>query len=293
MSWKLSLAPIVVSISMCLASVPGVAAPTADVKTVVPGVASSQSSRSIPTSVVKMTRVGVSCSGTVLAIAGDQTLVSCCNHCFADRPWPGGRIPRGKYPAPCTIERLSDGKAFDGIAVDGNAEDDISLVVVLGGSGFAAPEVARGSVGDTCVHYGISSGPSTGRITRYSDADGVAGSDGERSTLRSIPGDSGAGVFVNGRIVAQNWGYWNSGEQGGTPVRYLLKFARGSSYLRDRNPELQRAVPSDPTVLPLPKPPDVVPPLTPVPPCVGPDCPSSPFWSRPRLRPLSRLLGRW
>lgn len=286
MSWKSSLVQIVVGILTLLALLLGGVALPAETEVAAPGAGWSGSHGSVPESCVRVRRGNHVCSGTAVAASGELTLVISCNHCFADQPWPGGMIPRGKYPVECTIEGLSDGKRYDATAVDGDSGVDVALVVVRGGFAGTPARVARANVGDTAEHWGVSSHHATGRITRYDDSGRYPPDQSERAHISSIPGDSGAGLFVNGRLVAQNWGYWPGGEQGGTAVSYLLQFAGRSRQLRSDHPGLRDALPVLDDLPRVPTP--VLPPstITPVSPCPdGNGCWLSP-WSRPRLLPL-------
>lgn len=239
-----------------------------------------------PPSVVKVSRSGAVCSGTVISSTPDECLIVCCNHCFADHPWPGGVIPKGKYPAECAITWLSDGTKTAATAVDGDPGCDIALCVARTSKPATPAPRGTASVGQSCEHYGVSSGRAAGRITRYDDTGRLPCDQSQRSTSPSIPGDSGAGVFVAGKIVAVNWGYWPSGEQGGTAVRFVLRVARGSERLRSLYRRLWDNIPSDPPVPdvypPIPRPdPVTTPPTWPI-----PVYPAPPGYSRPRLFPI-------
>src|SRR5690606_25937262 len=112
----------------------------------------------------------------------------------------------------------------------------------------------------------------------------------QRSTCSSIPGDSGAGVFVGGKYVATLWGRWNTGEQGGTSVRAMLDAVHGSTSLRRDYPELWGSIP-DPKDMPAL--PGNVPPgtdLVPVPGCPGGVCPVP--QPSPRFPILRRIIRR-
>lgn len=285
MSWKSKLAQIVVGVLTLIALLIGSAARGAR----------GQSSQSCtpclapdvppPPSVVKMRHGNHLCSGTVVAVSGGEALVLCCNHCFARQNPVTGQFGKGNYPAKCQIERLSDGKVFDGEAVDGSPEVDSAVIVVRGVAGAVAAPVGRANVGDSCEHWGISSEHARGRITRYDDGGRYPPDQSERSTLRSIPGDSGAGVFVGGKLAAVNWGYWNNGEQGGTAVVHHLRFARQSRALSGSHADLWRGIPGDPAVPGLPQPPivPVYPGVTP-PACPPGGCPLPyPVHRRPLL----------
>lgn len=288
MSWKSKLAQVVVAILTLLALLIGsgaLGAATDQCAVVRPR---SKPGESVPPSVCRMARGNHVCSGTVLASARGTSLVVCCNHCFADLPWPGGKIPRGKYPAECTITRLSDGKQFRGVAVDGDPTVDSALIVVRELETDKPPGVGRANVGDSCEHWGISSGHTTGRFVKY-DNDGDSYPDmREASTCRSIPGDSGAGVFSGGKLVAVNWGYDGKGLQRGTPVVYHLRFARSSRTLSASYPDLWRGIPADPAVPGVPAPPTITVPPRVRPQCPDGNCPLPSPWSRPRLLPWRR-----
>lgn len=241
-----------------------------------------------PTSVVRMRRGNHICSGTVVAQSDKESLILCCNHCFADLPWPGGRIPRGKYPADCQIERLSDGKQWPAVAIDGSPEVDCALIVVRARITDAVPGVSASRRGDACEHWGISSEHTTGRMLGYNTGDGVTPDMSEWSTLRSIPGDSGAGVFSGGKLVAVNWGYDGQRQQRGTAIVFHLRFAKSSAVFRRLYPDLFSAVPSDPSLPDVQQPPPVNPPNPVIPQCPDGNCPLPSPWHRPRLLPWRR-----
>lgn len=241
-----------------------------------------------PPCCVKMRRGNHLCSGTVVAQTDKQSLILCCNHCFADLPWPGGRIPRGKYPAKCTIERLSDGKQFDAVAVDGDPTVDSALIVVGARICDSAPGVASARRGDSCEHWGISSVHTVGSIIQYDTSPGQFPDMSESSTLRSIPGDSGAGVFSGGKLVAVNWGYDGANRQRGTAIVYHLRFARGSQALGSLHPDLTKAIPGDPDLPVVPSLPPTLPGPGVNPQCPDGNCPLSSPYSRPRLLPWRR-----
>lgn len=289
MSWKSLVARAAVVTLTVLLLLLGAAAPgAAEQPACLPPVSCSPP-KPPPSCCVKLRRGDHVCSGTVVAATKTESLVVSCNHCFADRPWPGGKIPKGKYPAKCQIERLSDGATYDAVAVDGSEYSDVSLIVVPTGlepCGIAGGTVA---VGEPCEHWGVSSVHATGRITRY-DVSGRSPPDqSERSTSPSIPGDSGAGVLVAGKLAAVNWGYWPGPEQGGTAVRFVQTTVRASGVLRDRYPDLWREAKGSDDLLPVPQPP-VAAPVTPaVPDCPGGVCPVPPRPHHPfRLLPWRR-----
>lgn len=288
MSWKSHLARLVVAVLILILSVLAGSAPGAE--QAIPQSCTPCLTPDVPPpkACVKMRRGDHLCSGTVVAQSANESLILCCNHCFADKPWPGGRIPKGKYPADCTIERLSDGKQWPAVAVDGSPEVDCALIVVRATITDAAPAVSAARRGDACEHWGISSEHTTGRVLGYNTGDGVTPNMSEWSTLRSIPGDSGAGVWSGGRLVAVNRGYDGLRQQRGTAIVFHLRFARGSKALGSIHPDLAKALPRDPDLPAVPSAPPTLPGPGVNPPCPDGNCPLPSPWHRPRLLPWRR-----
>lgn len=226
-----------------------------------------------------------SCSATVIASSGSKYLAISCNHCFARQPFPGAPFPRAPYPLKCQLSTLDGKEVYDAIAIDGDPASDLSLLVFTGFTGPVARISGGARPGDYCEHYGISSGHAEGRIAYYASGGGIRGDASERARISSIPGDSGAGIFVGGRLAAVNWGnYPRTGEQGGTAILYVLLHANTSIPLSRDYHDLWDNLPKASTVPEMPK--EVVPPPVVSPPnCPGGVCPvPAPQYRFPRLR---------
>jgi hypothetical protein len=230
------------------------------------------------------------CSGTVLAGTKTTSLVVSCNHCFAVQPFPGAPFPRAAYPRPCRVTHLESGVTYDGTAVDGDEVADISLVVVGAGLPVARVETGKVAPGSRVEHFGITSGHATGTVLFYTDDVLVRCSQTERARIASIPGDSGAGLFIDGKYVACNWGNWSKGVQAGTGVHCVSSVVRNSGQLARMHADLWGSYLSSvglPLVpvpsVPVPDPAPIVKPAIPRP------VPPSGRVLFPRLR---KLIGR-
>lgn len=240
-------------------------------------------------SAVKVTTRSGYCSGTVIASEGGKSLVVTCAHCFrsADRRRatdPGGHpvagysvCPPGN--APCLAVRL--------VAVDEVA--DLALLSVDAALPAVRVAHARPVAGAEVQHWGISSGPAQGVVLYMSDR----ATDGPtltfRSSLSSIPGDSGAGVFANNELVAVNWGYGPLGVQRGTLATRLSALCKASATVQTLFPVYHAGI-----VLVPPQSPDVPPSVVPTPPVIRPPVPRlpSPIPRQPLFPRLRKIFGR-
>ena len=230
------------------------------------------------------------CSGTAVATRGDVTLVISCNHCFAAQPYPGAQFPRASYPIKCQILSNDERTTYEAVAIDGDSSADIAVIVVAGRLATCDIGTGGAAVGSAAVHYGRTSGYSHGRITVYDVSGRVPPDQTQRSTCSSIPGDSGAGVFVGGKYIATLWGRWHTGEQGGTAVRAVLDVIQRSAPLRRDYPELWGSVPIPKDVPALPRSVPPGPDLVPSPGCPGGVCPVP--QPSPRFPILRRIIRR-
>lgn len=231
------------------------------------------------------------CSATVIATAGDLSLAVCNNHCFAEQAFPGAPFPRAAYPLACRVQHLETGVWYDATAIDGATQPDVSLLVVNGRLATATCDLTEVPRGTRCEHFGITSRHATGVVLVYDTSATQYPNASFRSTCSSIPGDSGAGVFVGGKLVAVNWGRWiGPNEQAGSTVRHLSNLVSGSGLLARMHPDLWRSGCNGLGLPGLPLPPVVKPPdrIPEHPPVLRPQPPGrSPAF--PRLR---RLIGR-
>lgn len=229
---------------------------------------SSTLARPHPTS-VRVQVAGKMCSGTVVAATGAGSIVLTCNHCFAHQPFPGASFPRADYPIRCQVVSLASGEKYDAIAVDGSADPDCALVVVDGSFPDAAVPGDSARPGDPVEHWGWASGHSVGYVTGYSSGDASGRGGFECSTCSSIPGDSGAGVFVRGKLIAINWGFYAGCPQAGTVLRPVRRLVASSTLVPawavesfGREPEAVGVPGLPPATVPPPK--CVIPPARPL-----------------------------
>src|SRR5579871_6527844 len=82
-------------------------------------------------SCVRVMRDNAAGSGTVIHCADGKSCVLSNNHVFADQPYPGAPFPRAPYPIPAAVQ-TRDGKLLRGVAIDGDADADLALVVIDG-----------------------------------------------------------------------------------------------------------------------------------------------------------------
>lgn len=232
------------------------------------------------------------CSATVVATAKGRSLVLTNHHCFAHALRSEDGRTLTQYPATARFRSL-DGKAsWSARAVVGSPAADLALCVLDGEIAPATIDLSPVAPGDRVKHYGITSGPATGLVLPIPRGFGSQPTQLFRSTLTSIPGDSGAGIFRRDQLVAVNWGYWTSTkEQGGTPIRYALELWAASPELvrlfgAPPGPGAPKEPPPAPPKEPPPAPP-APPPVYVAPPVVCPPCPPCP--RRPLLFP--RLRG--
>lgn len=194
------------------------------------------------------------CSGTAVRTDGKSTLVVTCNHCLAEQLRPGGAFPRGSYPLPCEVRDLDTSNPRKAVAVDGDPDTDLCLVVCDAVLPVVPLARVAPKAGETCWHFGFSSGPSVGRVLLSDDSGRVHPNDSFCSSCTSIPGDSGAGIFTASGLVAVNWGNYRDGREWGTAVRWVSVLIAGSLALRDGFPGLATAdCPGG--VCPVPQPP--------------------------------------
>jgi len=177
-----------------------------------------------PGTVCRVIMSGGLCSGTVVACDGKDSLILSCNHCFSEDHIGRTCDNPTAYPQTVRVEQLSTGKAWTGKAVVGSKEYDMGFAVIPAVLPVAKIDRARPKAGAAIEHWGISSGYAAGVVIDIPPGFGSAPTQQFRSRIKSIPGDSGAGVFAGGKLVATNWGYWTSNkDQGGTPVEYADK----------------------------------------------------------------------
>ena len=274
-------------VTLALASLFGSAAVAlADTPTRVPLRAVSPDT---PPSVVRVSQPGSQCSGTVIHSGGGKSLVLTCAHCYG-----GDRGYDGRYPTTVTVRQLATGRDYPGQAVAGRIDRDMAIIVVEGTLPAAEVDATAIRPGDELEHWGITSRYAYGIAVPVNTPRNAPPTHLLRSTLSSIPGDSGAGIFRRGKLVAVNWGYWTSSdgtvEQGGTPVGYVGDILLAVELIAKLWPELRKLWGGDvgPVIPPVEPPPP--PPVTP--PDVIP--PPPPVYYPPARRPICQrpILGR-
>lgn len=187
-----------------------------------------------PESAVRVIMAGGQCSGTCIATDGKESLVLSCNHCFsADHLGADIRNPTA-YPQAVRVKTLDGSRTLTGRAVRGSSQADMGLVVVEGVLPVATINPKVPPAGTPVTHYGITSGPASGKVKAVPSGYGANPTQQFRSDLTSIPGDSGAGVFAGNELVAVNWGYWSNKDQGGTPIKYAVDLLASDSALAAR-----------------------------------------------------------
>ena len=240
-----------------------------------------QTATAAPASCVRMRHGSSACSATCIAQEGESSLVLTCNHCFADAP-----SRDGVYPQSCTVLTLDGRTEYSATAVVGRAAPDMSLLVVRGKIAPADLDGRLPEVGSTVEHWGICSTHTRGVVRALPKWGSYAPTDLFRSSCRSCPGDSGAGMFQGGKLVAVNWGYWSGGDQAGTPIAFVGGLVRESSAVRKAFPKFAQGFPEGipptiPPTIPPVNPPDICPPGGCRPPAARP-------LLFPRLLPRSR-----
>lgn len=153
-------------------------------------------------------------SGTVLASEDGKSLVVTNHHVVPTNIAGVVVIHKEKeYPA-----RL---------LVTGNDDVDLSLLIVDVKLPAAPLATKLPKLGDKVRHWGSTSGPAEGKVTGATASLPTPSLD---STLSSIPGDSGAGVFdTDGKLVAVNWGRTAmplDANQAGVPAFYVRKMVK-------------------------------------------------------------------
>jgi hypothetical protein len=237
-------------------------------------------SSSAPPSVLRLQHGNSACSATVIASENGYCLALSCAHCF-------GGAPGGERRPACRLVSLNDGAAFNAVGIAGDDLADCALVLFKGNVPAAPVNGTLPPVGTAVEHFGITSGHATGKMLPLPNLVRPAPTDLFRSSCSSIPGDSGAGVFAAGKLVAWNWGYYVERPpiQGGTPIAFAVDAAV-------RSPEVRKLFPKQCAEWGAPKEPP--PPVEP-PPVVEPPAPPGdvcPPLSRPydRRGPVRRFL---
>lgn len=213
------------------------------------------------------------CSGTCIATDGKRSLVLAADHCFSEHHLGWVDAQTTAYPQTVRIVSMDGKSSYSARAVVGAQAYDMGLIVVEGVLPVATIDLSPVRVGDDVRHWGVTSGPAAGKVLAPR---GTSPTAEFRSSISSIPGDSGCGIFRGGKLVAMNWGYWVSDKtQGGTPIKYAVALWKSNEDLRKAfTPPVDGAPELPPVELPpveLPPAPPVVIPAPPV--YVCPPCP--------------------
>lgn len=237
-------------------------------------------SSAAPPSVLRLQHGNSGCSATCIAQEGDVSLVLSCAHCF-------GGAPSARFRPSARLVSLSDGAPYDAVGIAGDDAADCALLLVKGKIPAAPTSGTLPEVGAAVEHWGITSGHATGKVLPLPNPRDPVPTHLFRSTMSSIPGDSGAGVFSAGKLVAWNWGYWieRTNVQAGTPFAFAAQAAVSSAEVRKLFPAACKAWgAAEPPVQPPAEPPVIEPPVTP--PSVNPPtCPPA-----DRRGPIRRFL---
>ena len=233
-----------------------------------------------PASVMRFTHGSSGCSATCIASENGRSLVLCAAHCF-------GGAPSASFRQKARLTLLSDGSAYDGVGVAGSERADCALIVVEATLPAAPVNPQMPPVGAEVEHFGITSRHAVGRIVDNPDLVNPEPTQLFRSTMASIPGDSGAAIFHRGSVVAWNWGYYGGSPriQAGTPIRFALAAAVASEEVRRLFPETVKAWAALKPPPVQPPPPPVKPPVI-EPPPPPPSCPPP----QDRRGPIRRFL---
>lgn len=239
-----------------------------------------ESKTAAPASVLRLRHGSSACSATVIAQEGEYALALSCAHCF-------GGAPSATRQPTCTLVSLTDGSSYDARGIAGDDAADCALILFKGRVPAAEVNGALPRAGSAVEHWGITSGHATGRVLAQPDLVRPLPTQLFRSTMSSIPGDSGAGIFSEGKLVAWNWGFYVGPPkvQAGTPVAFAVAAAVAS-------PEVRRLFPLQCAAWGAPKepPPPVEPPPVVEPPVAPPMvCPPAPRYYD-RRGPVRRFL---
>lgn len=178
--------------------------------------------------------------GSCVCVHGDgkKSVAVTNNHVLSVQPHPGAPFPLGNYPLEVNVLSLDKKNVWKGVAVAGDADADLAVIVVDGPLTFGKLADRNAAVGAEVWHKGIGSGFALGKVLPYAQA---GPSSRFASTLRSMPGDSGAGVFdrVNGTVIGVNCGRHAMPEdapQRGVAVEDVRAFLKKCSKLTGFNP---------------------------------------------------------
>lgn len=166
-------------------------------------------------------------SATCVACEDGKSLLLTNNHVFSEVK-ENGQFVRADYPIRVTVGTLDGKKAYSGVAVDGvpGYDGDLAAVVVLGELIPAVIADKDPPVGSKVRHLGIGSNGSIGEVLQPEDS-GSFTSWNFKSTLSSLPGDSGAGVFYNDMLIAVTSGNCSTDYRGplcGAPLGAVKSF---------------------------------------------------------------------
>jgi Trypsin-like peptidase domain len=162
-----------------------------------------------------------SASAVCVKSDGTQSLVVTNNHVFSIQPYEGATFPVGDYPLKGKVSTVSGKTSWEGIAVAGDNQHDLAFVVVPAVLAASPLAVKNAPPGTDVWHKGMGAkGAYTfGKVLDLTTQTVFV------SNLRSIPGDSGAGIFgPTGDVVAVNCGRisWSiDAPERGTPAETI------------------------------------------------------------------------